>query len=264
MLLINWIINRIFLKIYLIGFYIIFSHPSMNFTSSTILKLIGMNSENSSGQGVDPLNSDLIFIFDIDDTLYKASEEMHNADMNAWKTAYDKYKHKNSNTPDFSTFIELSDMYCETFRSFFDVKYSEVEKTRNFNYKTYLKKDENLYNYLKKFPYRKWCFTNATKYRAVPILHAIGLDDCFEGIIHIDDDCKQNCSIGKPSEEAFLFIEKIFNIKDKKKIYFFDDLEPNINTGIKMGWNCYLIKREDSLIDVLDKVLANLSENGEI
>lgn len=31
-----------------------------------------------------------------------------------------------------------------------------------------------------------------------------------------------------------------------------------------MGWNCYLIKREDSLIDVLDKVLANLSENGEI
>jgi len=61
-----------------------------------------------------------------------------------------------------------------------------------------------------------------------------------------------------------LFIEKIFNIKDKKKIYFFDDLEPNINTGIKMGWNCYLIKREDSLIDVLDKILANLSENGEI
>lgn len=233
-------------------------------TSKKSTSFISMNASNLDKYDIPPVD-DYVFIFDIDDTLYKASEEMVNVEIEKWKKAYNYYlsnkKEDDKNViPPFSDIIKCNPLLSESFFKYFGKHPIEVELYKGIvDYYLYVKKDDKLINLLKDLPYRKFCFTNGMKCRAEPILDLMELTDIFEGVIRMDDKSINNSVMGKPKEEAYDFVEKLLNIKDKNKVFFFDDASMNIEEGTRRGWNSYLVKKNDDIVEMVNKIIKEIS-----
>lgn len=200
-----------------------------------------------------PVNDDYIFLFDIDHTLYKMDEYMHKDEVKAWVNVYNILKGDKEDVPTFRDILKMSPMYGGAFYEIFDVNAKEAEDLRGiFDYSKYLEKDTKLRDKLNNIPYRKWCFTNGLESRARSILKALGIENCFEGVICIDD--KSRGDFGKPFLNSYLFVEKVLGITKKENVIFFDDNENNIKKGKEMGWRSILVREDDDIVDLLNKV----------
>ncbi|KAK6090004.1 hypothetical protein P3W45_001050 [Vairimorpha bombi] len=235
-------------------------------TTKKSTPFISMNLSNLSKYDILPVD-DYIFIFDIDDTLYKASDDMVSVEIEKWRKAYnhylnDKKKEDKHAVPPFSDIIKCNPLLSESFYKCFGKHPYEVELCRGIlDYSLYVKKNDKLINLLRDLPYRKYCFTNGMKCRAEPILDVMGLTDVFEGVICMDDRSVDNFVLGKPKEEAYDFVEKLLNIKDRSKVYFFDDACINIEEGLRRGWNSYLVKKEDDIVEMVSRILVEISSD---
>ena len=224
----------------------------------SLLKFIGMNYSFLRENNIKPIDNDFIFLFDIDDTLYKASKNMKKAELEAFELAYNTFKHKNKNAPNFARFYAESHICVERFHFYFNISPIEAEQARKFDFKKFIKKDKNLKNCLDKIPYRKWCFTNGTRARAETILAELGLLNSFEGVICLDGELSDESCLGKPYDNAYKFVEELLKINDPKKVYFYDDSSNNIAAGLKRGWNSTLIGQDDNLVLILENDLENI------
>ncbi|EEQ81513.1 hypothetical protein NCER_102029 [Vairimorpha ceranae BRL01] len=230
----------------------------------TEIPFITMNPDNIQKYNINPVNSNYIFLFDIDDTLYKASEEMHNLEMEKWYSAYKHFKLEVPCALDFNTLLDSKPLYSEAFYYHFNKTPYEVEKVKGFlDYSKFVKRNEDLKLCLKNIKHRKWCFTNGMKCRAEPILKCLDLLDTFEGVICMDNKCPSNLVLGKPYKQVYYFVEELLKIQDKSKVYFFDDSIVNINIGKKMGWNSFLIEKKDNIINVLNDVMDKIADEME-
>ncbi|WUR04850.1 putative haloacid dehalogenase-like hydrolase [Vairimorpha necatrix] len=232
-------------------------------STNLINNFISMNTENLEKHSINPVNDDYIFLFDIDDTLYKRSEKMKMVEKQKFKEAYNHFKLQKPDVPEWEKFLDEKILYAESFRIHFNKTCLEVEKIRACDYKKFITEDKELKNYLKNFQYRSWCFTNGLRCRAEPILEGLNLSDVFEGVICMDDNFSSGSVRGKPQEEMYKFVEDLLKIKNKNKVFFFDDSLDNIETGRKMGWNCYLIDKEDNLLDKLKIIVSEIQSDME-
>ncbi|XP_024932772.1 suppressor of disruption of TFIIS isoform X2 [Ziziphus jujuba] len=128
-----------------------------------------------------------------------------------------------------------------------------------------LKPDLLLRNLLLSMPQRKIIFTNADKAHAAQVLHRLGLEDCFEGIIcfetlnpHIErvgsmaapDNTlpagdgngisSKSKILCKPSVEAIEAAIQIANV-DPSTTIFFDDSARNIASGKEAGLQTVIV-----------------------
>ncbi|KAL5717198.1 hypothetical protein ACHQM5_010253 [Ranunculus cassubicifolius] len=136
-----------------------------------------------------------------------------------------------------------------------------------------LRPDPVLRNLLLSMPQRKFIFTNADKAHADQVLHRLGLEDCFEGIICFEtlnppfeasdsqdeeiykclpsnleeieygsftDALPKSQILCKPSVEAIEAAIQITNT-DPKKTIFFDDSVRNIASGKAAGLHTVIV-----------------------
>tara|TARA_B100000795_G_C22611509_1_gene365271 strand:+ start:68 stop:778 length:711 start_codon:yes stop_codon:yes gene_type:complete len=78
----------------------------------------------------------------------------------------------------------------------------------------------------------RWVFTASVESHARRCLEALGISDCFLGII----DCKAVGLVTKHSKEAFEKAMEIAQVTDPSLCYFVDDNNKNIKTAKEMGW----------------------------
>lgn len=199
-------------------------------------------------------NQEKIFIFDIDDTLYKRNKSFQQDDTKLWTDKYNKLRDNDPSMPKLSKNLinlQLKDESLYSFRK--RVSYEvEEEKDESF-YTKYLGEDQVLKKILDSVPYKKWCFTNAPRKRAEIILNILGIADCFEGVFYPF----YNESIGKPLDKSYEFVERYLNITDPTKIYFFDDLIENIEAANRRRWNGIHVKEDDDIKDIVSKFLLS-------
>lgn len=192
-------------------------------------------------------NLDKILLFDIDGTLYKISKELEEVDRQGYIRAYETLK---TNDTPRSKFITKESIYLQDMYDELGVTPRELNDARgDIHYGDYVEKDDRLVEYFSKSKYRLWCFTNGLKSRAEAILKKMEIERFFEGVICTDDYARK--PVKKPYPKAYEFVEIFLGVKDKSQIFFFDDLKRNITPASERGWNTFLVRPEDDLMEML-------------
>lgn len=98
--------------------------------------------------------------------------------------------------------------------------------------KDYLQPDPDLHAMLQSYPQEKWVFTNADAGHARRILQALGIEDCFTGIIDILDLDPHS----KPHPQAYQIALNIAGKDNPRACIFLDDRWPNLESAQKLGF----------------------------
>ncbi|MEF3254031.1 MAG: pyrimidine 5'-nucleotidase [Deferribacterales bacterium] len=109
--------------------------------------------------------------------------------------------------------------------------YDYLEFVHNLDYKSILKKDEQLYRILKDIPHKKYIFTNGSKKHAINVLSNLGILELFQKIISIED----TDYTPKPSIESFNLLCSNLKIEPGNS-FFIDDMIENIKTASNIGF----------------------------
>jgi putative hydrolase of the HAD superfamily len=127
-----------------------------------------------------------------------------------------------------------------------------------------LKPDPILRSLLLSIAYRKIIFTNADRFYARRVIHALGLDGCFSQIIDIQDispDCK-------PQKTAFEKAVSLAGLVSPVNIILIDDTPKNLETASLMGFFTILVGnkspvgRIDRQIPVIQDFLLALPDGN--
>jgi len=84
---------------------------------------------------------------------------------------------------------------------------------------------------LTSLPQTAWIFTNADDGYARRVLHTLGLDDCFAGII----DVRAVEFFSKPHPRAYQAALEIAGVNNPEECVFFDDTERNLAPAKELG-----------------------------
>ena len=100
---------------------------------------------------------------------------------------------------------------------------------------SFLDKNKDLENEIKKLDGKKIIFTNGSKAHAINVTKRIGIDKLFDGIFDIRD-CE---FIPKPSKEPYKKLVESYKIEPQYCIFFVDiarNLKPAYELGMKTVW----------------------------
>jgi len=106
-----------------------------------------------------------------------------------------------------------------------------------------LKPDPELRGLLLSVSYRRVIFTNADRFYARRVIHALGLDDCFSQIIDILD-ISPAC---KPQIPAFQKAVDLTGATSPENIILIDDTPKNLETAAQMGFFTILVGNKSPL-----------------
>ncbi|AFM98337.1 hypothetical protein EHEL_051280 [Encephalitozoon hellem ATCC 50504] len=209
--------------------------------------------------GLRKIGKDILFLYDIDDTLYHRSNNLQEMEMEFLKKKY--LSLKNDGEDSFEEQLSQSCLYSSLFYNHVGISLEEYwEMMSEFDYLQYLSPDVKLRSFLLSMKnVRRCCFTNGPSDRAENILTKLGILDCFEVVISIGKYDKTFCC--KPLEESYKFVAKVLGIECPGNVYFFDDSEKNISGAEKAGWNGVLITEDCNIIDVSSQVLQRIRKD---
>lgn len=213
---------------------------------------------NLKKKHTNPINDEIVLVFDIDNCLYNSKELVDHEESNIKKRFLEL---ANGNEEDWFTCMTSFKLYREIFHSLFKVhpsdftQYYEIPQLHSF-----IQPDQELKEMLQKIKFRKFCFTNACKKRAAHILSYLGILDLFESIICADT--METEFICKPMQESYSFLEEYLGIKNKEKIYFFDDTLKNIEGAKRAGWNA--IHVQDDIKKYISELVNQLENQNEV
>jgi len=198
------------------------------------------------------------FFFDLDDTIYPP-------DSGLWQeltARMSSFIHERLNIP-MELIPEmrkrLFSTYGTTMRGLmaeYDIDSIDfLQFVHNVPLENYIQPDPETRRILLRFPQEKYIFTNADAHHASRVLHYLGMDDLFAGII----DILAVAPYYKPQPEAFrIALEKAGSV-DPCCCIFLDDYPANISTAREMGF--YTIYVGNNGLDVdSHKKISNLNE----
>lgn len=213
---------------------------------------------------IKPLEEEPLLLFDIDGCLYDSEECKLQREERAFfareymrlvrDDVYLDFRDEYKKAPQgHQQRIFCGDDVGLSREEFLDLHYS-------FDFREHLKEDLELRNILKGTKIRKWCFTNSPPRRALIVLDALGIKDCFEGIICNDVDAPD--FIIKPWKEAYGFVMEVLGINNPDNVYFFDDAYANVVGAEEFGWkHSYHITNSNKIKDVLSDVIKSIQSN---
>lgn len=135
-------------------------------------------------------------------------------------------------------------------------------------YKSFIK-NPLLNKLLDKIKYRKYILTNGTYDHAIEVLERLGIEDKFNNIHSID----MAKGYLKPDIPMYLQAIKKFKIKNNTKVYYYEDLEENLEAAKDtFGWTTILITEEhkrkpkyvDYIFPTVEEALIFLSTKQEM
>ncbi len=118
----------------------------------------------------------------------------------------------------------------------------------------YLNPQPVLRELLMGLPPNRWIFTNADSDHAFRVMSALGLTDCFKGII----DIRKIDFVCKPNPEAFQKAMAIAGSPIEKNCIMVDDLERNLITANKLGLTTILIGESSESNSMIDYEIPDL------
>ncbi|KAM0672775.1 hypothetical protein CWI42_051770 [Ordospora colligata] len=220
----------------------------MNARSFSMPVFIEMGQEVNS-LGLKRIGGEVLFLYDIDDTLYHRSNGLQEEERMFLKQKYVSLKE--GVTYDlFEKYMSMSYLYSHMFNEYGGISLEEYWKMLSeFDYLQYVSPDPSLRSFLLSMSnVRRCCFTNGPRDRAENILTKMGLLDCFEAVICIGKYDSTFCC--KPKYVSYEFVMRVLGIDMPENIHFFDDSESNVNKAKEMGWNAWHINGEEHIIDV--------------
>ena len=105
---------------------------------------------------------------------------------------------------------------------------------------SFLSKDKDLEDEIKKLNGKKIIFTNGSKAHALNVTKRIGIDKLFDGIFDIRD----SEFIPKPSKEAYKKLVENYKIEPQYCI-FFEDIARNLKPAHELGMKTVWIKNNE-------------------
>ena len=102
----------------------------------------------------------------------------------------------------------------------------------------FLNPDGELRPLLRSLPQRKWICTNADARHAWRVLHFLGIEDCFDGIM----DIVAADFIPKPSPDFYSHAIRLAGEPDFKACVLFDDLSKNLAPARSLGMTTVLVR----------------------
>jgi putative hydrolase of the HAD superfamily len=101
----------------------------------------------------------------------------------------------------------------------------------------YLSPDPELRNLLVSLPQKKWIFTNADADHANRVLHELGIDDCFAGII----DVRALGFLCKPEQHAYQRALELAGEPNPGRCVLLDDSIRNLIPAYQAGFTTVLV-----------------------
>lgn len=230
---------------------------------------IAMNQENLAKYRdlIRPLGHDMMIVCDIDNTLY--SNRITGLEDMMEKKLLEYIRRRIASTDEEA--VAIKKMYDTKYGlSIYGILLEQKGVERDFytenvssaiEYKDFLKEDLVLRKILDNIKCRKICFTNGDLIQASSILEAMGLTDCFEAVITVDESTSYR--IHKPEKESFEFIEELFQIKNTKNVLFFDDNIKNIKQASSRGWTAEHVQNDGHIGDIIVDAVQMLYMNAE-
>lgn len=192
-----------------------------------------MSTRNTNLRHPVPVEDEIVWIFDIDNCLYR-NEKLQDYEEETIKKTFLSLANNTEN--DWNSHKSSFNLYREIFYSILQVHPIEFSTSYEVPIlQDSISPDADLKNILEKSNIRKFCFTNACKNRSAYVLSSIGVIDSFEAVICAD--IVETEFICKPKDASYTFVQQYLSIKDPKKIYFFDDNLSNVENARKAGWN---------------------------
>ena len=105
---------------------------------------------------------------------------------------------------------------------------------------SFLAKDKDLEEEIKKLDGKKIIFTNGSRAHAINVTKRIGIDKLFDGIFDIRD-CE---FIPKPSKEPYKKLVESYKIEPQYCI-FFEDIARNLKPAYELGMKTVWIKNDE-------------------
>lgn len=181
--------------------------------------------------------------FDLDDTIYPASTGL----WRAIKARMDEYMRERMRfaPEDIPALRErLFQTYGTTLRGL-EIEYTVDTQdflafVHDLPLHNYLQPNPTLRQVLKGLPYRKFIFTNADAAHARRVLAAVGVSDCFDGII----DINAVAPYCKPMPESFEIALQLAGESDPQRCMLIDDITRTTQAAMQAGLFSILYGRE--------------------
>lgn len=202
--------------------------------------------------------NDKILVFDIDNTLYKETEELVRERRRA---GYESLK--GDLNISFDEFYRLSDEYTKEygtnykgFIKHFNLKPETITKINDIDgdLRSLLKPNKELIDLLKSLPFKMYCFSNANLGQTINTLRNIGLDEVIDYVFYVKYDPNEKI-LCKPNIRAYEVVNEVINKDKNKKVLFFDDNVKNIHFANQFGWTGILVEDNDFLCKSLKESL---------
>lgn len=114
----------------------------------------------------------------------------------------------------------------------------------DINYTDKVKSDQHLKTLLNELPHEKIVYTNAGSRHAHTVLNRLGLADCFDNVIAIEDLNFQ----AKPTTSSFDSFIQLTSINPKSSL-FFEDSSENLDTAKSFGFTTAMVGQSDYTAD---------------
>jgi pyrimidine 5'-nucleotidase len=101
----------------------------------------------------------------------------------------------------------------------------------------YISPDRELRSMLESLPQRKWIFTNADAEHAARVLQALGIEDCFTGII----DVRALGFLCKPDQQAYIRALEMAGETNPGNCVLLDDSIRNLIPAFQAGFTTVLV-----------------------
>jgi len=175
-----------------------------------------------------------ILLFDLDATLYPESNGL-------WKVIRERivrYMSEHMKIPGDQIDI-LRDHYYVTYgttlqglQAHYDIDPADyLHFVHDIPLTDYIQPDSVLREMILSIPHRRWIFTNSDKDHTIRVLAALGIENCFEGIVDVWS-ITPHC---KPQKEAYQLALKLAKISDPHQCIFLDDSTRNLAPAQEMG-----------------------------
>ena len=202
------------------------------------------------------------FFFDLDGTLYNTDNGlMKHIDQRLDEWTAKTVPMPDSEVPSFRH--QLFDRYGGTLLGlaieYGSDYFASLRYCHDVPVKQYIFPNPELRQILLQLPGRKYVFTSGYRFYAKKVLDALGVSDCFEGII----DAIDVFPTPKPFPEAYRRAFKISGETDIRRCMFLDDQPRNIEAGHREGFFSVLVSdrypRIEFVEGYIDRVEALLT-----
>jgi putative hydrolase of the HAD superfamily len=200
--------------------------------------------------------------FDLDATLYPESNGL----WPAIRIRIDQYMRERMNLPE-AEIPKLREYYFRNYGTTLrglQIHYG-IEARDYLNYvhdlplHQYLQPDPALRAMLLSLPSDRWIFTNSDRAHAERVMAALGITDCFEGMVDVYT-LEPHC---KPRPEAYHLALEIAGVTNPQKCALLDDSPRNLAPAKAMGLFTILIGQNGNHASA-DRSLANIHDLPEI